>query len=237
MSKVLALKGSVLSVSVLRLFTDEFELIKQELDTKIAQAPDFFSGLTVVIEPVMDQMKPTFLALLVEYFHQKRMVLIGVRTDVAEIMEQVTYAGLAVLEPLRRGGAEHDVPADEDILSTTVLPEASQTISGALFVEGAVRSGQQIYAQGRDLIIRGSVNPGAEVVADGHIHIYGVLKGRAFAGSSGNDKARIYVKQLDAEMVCIAGLYQIADDIKAEFKRDWVEVSLDNQRLVFNRLG
>lgn len=236
MSKVLALKGSVLSVSVLRLFTDEFELIKQELDRKISQAPDFFSGLTVVIEPVMAQMKPTFLALLVEYFHQKQMVLIGVRTDVADIMEQVVYAGLAVLEPVKRSGIEYQEPVEEAFVSSEVA-DTSQATGSAMFVEGAVRSGQQIYAQGRDLIIKGSVNPGAEVVADGHIHIYGVLKGRAFAGSSGNDKARIYVKQLDAEMVCIAGLYQIAEDIKAEFKRDWIEVSLDNQRLVFNRLG
>lgn len=234
MSKVLALKGSVLSVSVLKIFTDDIQQVKLELDKKVAQSPDFFSGLAVVIEPALAELQPTFLALLVEYIHQKQMVLVGVRTDNPLIKEQVAYAGLAVLEPVKRERADN-ASAQSDVIEKVDI-EASVSES-AMFIEGAVRSGQQIYAQGRDLIVKGSVNPGAEVVADGHIHVYGTLKGRAFAGSSGNTQARIYVKHLDAEMVCIAGLYQIADDIKAEHKRDWVEIRLDNQRLVFNKLG
>jgi septum site-determining protein MinC len=76
-----------------------------------------------------------------------------------------------------------------------------------------VRSGQQIYARGGDLIVLGAVSAGAEVLADGHIHIHGTLRGRALAGVRGLESARIFCRRLDAELVSIAGHYRIAEDI------------------------
>lgn len=223
----MALKGSVLSLSVLKVYSDDIALVKSQLEQSITQAPDFFNGLPVVIEPETDGFEPTFLALLVDFLHQHQMVPIGVRTSQAVIREQAQYAGLAVFEPVANA-------ADEAPKSSSANSSADQ---GALVVEGAIRSGRQVYAQGRDLIIKGTVNPGAEVVADGHVHIYGSVKGKVFAGSAGYTQARIYAHNLDAEMVCIAGMYQMSEDIKPEYKQGWIEVSLHNDRLVFNKLA
>jgi len=230
MSQVISLKGSVLSLSVLKVFSDDFAEVKTVLTSKVSQAPDFFKALPIVIEPEISPLAPMFLAQLVELLHQNSMMPIGVRTDDATLIEQAEYAGLAVFKPVKAGGEK---PSADTKPPAQPLQQADQ---GAMLVETAVRSGQQIYAQGRDLIIKASINPGAEVVADGHVHVYGKAKGKIFAGSNGNRQARIYVQQLDAEMVCIAGLYQMAEDIKPEYRQGWVEICLKQDRLVFNLL-
>lgn len=225
MSKIIELKGSVLSLSVLKVFSDDINAVKTQVEQKVAQAPSFFNGLPVVIEPQLETFEPTFLALLVEFLHQKQMVPIGVRTSVETIREQAEYSGLAVFDSVPK---------------TTETPLDTQTKAddqGAKMHQGAVRSGQQVYAQGRDLIIKGAINPGAEVVADGHVHVYGSVKGKIFAGAAGKTQARIYVQNLDAELVCIAGLYLVSEDIRPEFKQGWVEIKLENERLVFSKMA
>jgi septum site-determining protein MinC len=76
-----------------------------------------------------------------------------------------------------------------------------------------VRSGQQVYAENSDLIVLAPVSSGAELIADGCIHVYGVLRGRAIAGATGNPQARIFCKRLEADLVAIAGIYMVADQI------------------------
>jgi septum site-determining protein MinC len=234
MSQVIALKGSVLSLSVLKVFSDDFAEVKTVLNKKVAQAPEFFRSLPIVIEPEVSPLAPMFLAQLVELLHQNNMMPVGVRTADDKLIEQAAYAGLAVFEPVKSSSDKSAKPSER-------APQAEERAEerveqGALMVDISVRSGQQIYAKGRDLIIRASVNPGAEVVADGHVHIYGKAKGKIFAGSNGNRQARIFVQHLDAEMVCIAGLYQMAEDIKPEYKQGWVEICLQQDRLIFNLL-
>ena len=100
-----------------------------------------------------------------------------------------------------------------------------------------VRGGQQIYAQGGDLVVTASVSPGAELLADGNIHVYGAMRGRALAGIKGNTKARIFCQQMTAEMVSIAGQYKVCEDLR----RDplWgagVQVSLSGDVLNITRL-
>ncbi|WP_044406447.1 septum site-determining protein MinC [Thiomicrospira microaerophila] len=237
MSEVIALKGSVLSLSVLKVFSDDFAKVKAVLTNKVAQAPDFFKALPIVIEPEVSPLAPMFLAQLVELLHQQNMMPVGVRTADPQLIEQAEYAGLAVFEPVKVSAEKVD-KADQADKSRAASSAASADTpdQGALMVKTAVRSGQQVYAKGRDLIVTAAINPGAEVVADGHIHVYGKAKGKIFAGSNGNRQARIFVQQLDAEMVCIAGLYQMAEDIKPEYKQGWVEICLQQDRLVFNLL-
>ena len=80
-----------------------------------------------------------------------------------------------------------------------------------------MRSGQQIYAPDGDLIILSSVSPGAEILADGSIHVYGALRGRALAGIKGNTEARIFCKSLEAELISVAGCFQVHEDIDKTF--------------------
>src|SRR5690606_16388031 len=96
-----------------------------------------------------------------------------------------------------------------------------------------VRSGRQIYAQGGDLVIVGPVSPGAELLADGSIHVYGALRGRALAGVSGDERARIFCQSLEAELISIAGLYRIAEDIDRAVLRKQVQIYLEEGRLRF----
>lgn len=234
MKNAIELKGSVLSMSVLKVFSNEIDAIKQELTSKIEMAPGFFTGLPVVIEPQIDPLEPTLFALLVEFLHQKQLIPIGVRTADEAVKTQAEYAGLAVFDISADKAKDAAKPqATEDSSAQTT----EQVASEGMVYQGAVRSGQQLYAKGRDLIIKGVVNPGAEVVADGHVQVFGAVKGKVFAGACGNQDARIFANNLDAEMVCIAGLYQMAEDIKPEFKTGMVEIKLEKDKLVFSKLA
>ncbi len=90
-------------------------------------------------------------------------------------------------------------------------PVAAPSAQPALVVDRPLRSGQQVYARGRDLVVLAMVNPGAEVIADGHIHVYAPLRGKAIAGARGNADARIFASALEAELISIAGVYRTSD--------------------------
>jgi septum site-determining protein MinC len=83
--------------------------------------------------------------------------------------------------------------------------------NSALIIDKPLRSGQQVYARGRDLVVLSMVNPGAEVIADGHIHVYAPLRGKAIAGAKGNTDARIIANSLEAELLSIAGVYRTSE--------------------------
>lgn len=100
-----------------------------------------------------------------------------------------------------------------------------------LMQSSAVRSGQQVYADNRDLTVLAAVGAGAEVIADGSIHIYGTLRGRALAGAQGNTKARIFCREFQAELVAIAGHYKVLEDIPADLRGKAVQVWLDGDQL------
>ena len=122
------------------------------------------------------------------------------------------------------------------VITEKVSEEPSQAITEASFVPSKiirhpVRSGQQIYAKGGDLIILSSVSTGAEVLADGNIHVYGPLRGRALAGVKGNTDACIFCMKLEAELISIAGRYKIDDDVKKSFWQQSVRISLVGNQL------
>jgi septum site-determining protein MinC len=94
-----------------------------------------------------------------------------------------------------------------------------------------VRSGQQVYAQNRDLTVCATVGAGAEVIADGSIHIYGALRGRALAGAQGFEQARIFCREFHAELVAIAGNYMVLDEVPKELHGKPVQVWLEKNEL------
>jgi septum site-determining protein MinC len=98
-----------------------------------------------------------------------------------------------------------------------------------------VRSGTQIYARGTDLVVTAAVSPGAELVADGNIHVYGPLRGRALAGASGDASARIFCSRLEAELVSIAGRYLVSEQLPAEQLGSPVQIALVDDRLTIIR--
>jgi len=106
----------------------------------------------------------------------------------------------------------------------------------ALHRDKPVRSGQQVYARGRDLVVAASVGNGAEVIADGSIHVYGRLSGRALAGAQGAVDARIYCTDFRAQLVSIAGRYRVFEELPAEWRGQSVQIRLDGEKLQLERL-
>lgn len=121
--------------------------------------------------------------------------------------------------------------------TTKAAPEAAPARAPApaadtgLVHTAPVRSGQQLYAENRDLTVLATVGAGAEVIADGSLHVYGALRGRALAGARGEEKARIFCREFHAELVAIAGHYKVMDDIPADLRGKAVQVWLENGQL------
>ncbi len=120
--------------------------------------------------------------------------------------------------------------------SAPVVVNAGSATTIGMLHDKPVRSGQQIYARGRDLILTSLVGNGAEVIADGSIHVYGALRGRALAGAQGDESARIYCQEFHAELVSIAGQYRVFEDIPAELRGKPVQAWLEGDKLLLKKL-
>jgi septum site-determining protein MinC len=132
--------------------------------------------------------------------------------------------------------AEPVAPAPAPVVPVPAVPAAPA--AQALIIDTPVRAGQRIYARGTDLIITAVVNNGAEIIADGSIHVYAPLHGRALAGASGNAGARIFALQLEPELVSIAGVYRTFDEgVPADMARQPVQIRLVGDRIDISSLG
>lgn len=126
-------------------------------------------------------------------------------------------------------------PAVEPRAAAPAGTNANAGVSGLLH-DKPVRSGQQVYARGRDLILTALVGNGAEVIADGSIHVYGALRGRALAGAQGDEAARIYCQEFHAELVSIAGQYRVFEDIPKDLRGQRVQCWLEGDKLMLKKL-
>ncbi|MDX3774435.1 septum site-determining protein MinC [Chromatiaceae bacterium AAb-1] len=226
----LELKGSLFPLSVLHCQDLTPDTLKALLTQKLAQAPGFFYQAPVVLNLAECQQQPDFLAIK-QLFTELELVLVGVCGASAELKKQAQQAGLAALQ------LGKDSPKTSDRKKTATEPPASlSAITDSKIIEQTVRSGQQIYAKGTDLIIKGSVGAGAEVIADGNIHIYGSLRGKAIAGASGDKNKRIFCHNLQAELVSVAGNYWLSESLQGEFWGKAACIRLHNDQLMLTEL-
>ncbi|CAO96583.1 septum site-determining protein MinC [Erwinia tasmaniensis] len=203
------LKGSSFTLSVIHLHHTDPAIVRNALEEKVSQAPAFLKNAPVVInvaalsrEINWRQMQQAILA--------TGLHIVGVSGCKDERLKQtIARSGLPVLNE----GKEQKNSADTPPIAA--LPV--QTTAKTRLISTPVRSGQQIYAKDCDLIITSSVSAGAELIADGNIHIYGMMRGRALAGANGDKNCQIFCTSLSAELVSIAGNYWIMDQIPAEF--------------------
>ncbi len=133
-------------------------------------------------------------------------------------------------------GAIPPVPAAPDRAAWEALAQAAQVHRLPLLITQPVRSGQVVRAEKNDLIVLGAVNSGAQLVADGNIHVYGPLRGQAIAGAMGCAQARIFCQKLEAELVAINGIYLIHEDIPPEYLGGQAQVFLQDDRCLIDRL-
>ncbi len=233
------LKGTTFTISVLHLSDGNPDRIRQLLEAKVAQAPQFFNCAPLVLNVERLEAIPDFEQLR-ELVESEDFVLVGITGARDEAMKTAAKAaGLAVMVSGKSRKAEPEptppVPEPKPVEAAPVPPVPAPVEASKVHV-GPVRSGQQIYAAGTSLVVLGSVSPGAEVIADDSIHVYGALRGRAIAGAKGNPKARIYCQQLQAELLSIAGTFQLSDALPAGVIQEPVHIRLDNEQLRIDRI-
>ncbi|MCH2158706.1 MAG: septum site-determining protein MinC [Oleiphilaceae bacterium] len=238
------LKASLAPMTALELTSFEPKQFSEELAAKVAQAPSFFENLPVVIglekyeEPSLDFER------LIEICQAHQVKAIAVRGASASLQDVARNHGLGILakQKERNAAIDTDTPAasepapQEPKADEPAKVEIKTETQISKIVHHPIRSGQQVYAADGDLIILASVSAGAEILADGNIHVYGTLRGRALAGVKGNTKARIFCQSMAAELVSVAGQYKISEDIPSSTIGKPCQVYLDEQTLNFQKL-
>jgi septum site-determining protein MinC len=237
------LRGGSFTMMVLKLHDPANPDFFAQLEAKIAQAPGFFRDAPIVLD--LDEAAPFDLGAFLPRLRRHGLLPVGIQGGADTLQEAARAAGLAVLPPGRAASLNNHSGNQPDAtqLSRAAAARASfrgsaaqpaataQAARATLMITEPVRSGRQIYAAHGDLVVAASVSAGAELVADGSIHVYGRLSGRALAGMSGDRTARIFCQSLDAELLSIAGLYRVSEDIDKKMLRQPVQVHLDRDFL------
>jgi len=191
----------------------------------------------------LDGPAPVDLKAIVELLRQSQLQPVAVAGATPEELALAHELGLADAadEPAATERAVQAAPTEvvrEVVREITVekIIEKPAAPAPTLVVDKPLRSGQQVYAKGGDLVVLAVVSHGAEVIADGSIHIYGGLRGRAMAGAQGDTKARIYVSDFRAELVAIAGHYRVFEQLPKDLEGQAVQCWLDGEKLLIAKL-
>jgi len=243
-SAVVELKAAAFTLPVIRLLDTDMDAVAEHLSTKVDQAPEFFRNTPVVVD--LSALPPRTgdiqFPLLVGLLRGYGMIPVGVRggnaaqNQAAEVMD-LAIMGKAAIRSSRPVAAkpkpEKNAPQAAEQAPRTVKPISGRTFK---LVAQPVRSGQRVYATGGDLSVIGPVSSGAELLADGNIHVYGPLRGRAMAGLNGDAEARIFCQALEAELVSVAGRYRVSERIPDALQGIPVQIFLDQEILRIEKL-
>jgi septum site-determining protein MinC len=216
------LKGTMAPLTMLRLRSVDVDLIERQLRVKIAQLPHLFVDAPVLLDlgALGEQAHALPLGDLVVALRSCKLVPVAAAGVPEELRARVTATGLGIMQAT-------GTPAPREREPSTQASSAAGSHAGPVVVRQPVRSGQVIYAQRNDLVVLAPVNPGAQVIADGHVHIYAPLRGRAVAGAQGLMGARIFCQKLEAELVAISGAYVMAEEIPSERRGKPAQIFLD----------
>lgn len=236
------IKGTIAPVTVLCVRTTDVDRIERELRARVDPAPQLFLNAPVVIDLADVEAGAALpLAEMVARVRRCRLVPVGVAHLPTADVALAAEVGLAIVQLGfgRSRGARANaggpvapvaaVPAPEptpvpapprraEPAAPPAVTAANAAPAATLTITQPVRGGQVSYAQHGDLVVVAPVNPGAQVIADGHVHVYGRLRGRALAGARGQREARVFCQSLEAELVAIAGEFLTADDIPNELR-------------------
>lgn len=260
-AKAFKLRGGSFTLLILQLIDLKNPNFFQWLLDKIAQAPNFYNHAPVVLDlHGLADAGPFNFAELARRLRQHKLVPVGVQNGTEEQNQGAINAGLSVF-PMWREGKEVSVearepkppksepakpePAKQDVEPAAKAESPNQAPApspatrnrgGAKVISQPIRSGRQIYAQGGELIVLNTVSAGAELLADGNVHVYGALRGRALAGVSGDTEARIFCQSLQAELISVAGHWLVSDDIDERMLGRAVQIYLKGGGLVIEPL-
>ncbi len=243
------IKSTSLNAPLLVIFNTDLKQIKLQLEKKITQATDLFNNSPVIIDlQNCNQKKKLDISALIQLLQENKMYPIGISGG----LESQNNQALKLNVPTHRIRETHpdnsetlpppacktpdDSPTEEpDAISSNPSAELEFQAVENMFISQPIRSGQRIYAKG-DLTILSHVSAGSEIMAEGNIHVYGSLRGRALAGVQGDTESRIFCSELKAELVSIAGHYKISEELDQTKRENPVQVFLHNQSLIIKNL-
>ncbi|ALN81737.1 septum site-determining protein MinC [Lysobacter antibioticus] len=245
------LKIGQVGIANLRIRTLDVERLVEEMRSRVQRAPNMFGRAAVVIDFGGLSQTPdagTAQALL-DGLRAAGVLPVALAYGTSETDRLAQALGLPLLAKFRASYERADgaapeaaapprreapavAPAPEPARARAAAPAPAAPAASVGMIQSApVRSGQQIYADNRDLTVLTTVGAGAEVIADGSVHIYGPLRGRALAGAQGNEKARIFCREFHAELVAIAGHYKVLEDIPKELRGKAVQIWLEDEQI------
>lgn len=211
------IKSASLPLVALLLKSPDLDRLAAELAQRFGDMPDFFDQDPLLIDLAPLQAgeqadSPVDFAALCALLRPYRLQPLAVRGGNEAQTAAALLAGLVLANDatVQRGSSASPAAAPM-AEAPAAAPVAPLPAPGALVIDKPLRSGQQVYARGRDLVVMAMVNPGAEVIADGHIHVYAPLRGKAIAGARGNGDARIFALGMDPELISIAGIYRTSE--------------------------
>lgn len=213
-------KASFLPCTILQITRYDLDELEQQMITTIRRAPNLFIGSPVIID--LDKIKSLGVLNFIkikDILVKNGMVLVGIRGGSEEQQQAAVKDGFSILSSPKLTVSSNKKKQDERHHS-------------AKLVTTPIRSGMQVYAKESDLIVTAAVSAGAELFADGNIHVYGPLRGRALAGVQGDTQARIFCHSLEAELVSIAGYYLTKEDMQACTARNGMaQIYLENSQV------
>jgi septum site-determining protein MinC len=221
-----------------RIRTTDAGAILDELTGRVAAAPQFFERTAVCLdlsaldkEPSTSEMRDVFDAV-----RRAGMLTVGLAHGTPAVDSLARSLDVPVLTQFRVQGKAAAVPVVKETPKAPP-PEPQVVHTPSLMQHQPVRSGQQVYARHSDLVVTSSVGAGAEVIADGCVHIYGTLRGRAVAGARGEVTARVFCQEFHAELISIAGVFRVFETLPPELAGKPVQAWLDGDDLRFARIG
>lgn len=238
--------GRMVNFTRLTLDSADQEAIRSQLKQMLEDTGSY--GAPIIIDSTVEQDLASIIELLLSLNVQPMAVVDGLLTEQARAIKMTV---LAVDRPLQRikpsqeqvveinseTTAQPTVEIEQISTEATEPPPIPVIKHATSYHQEMLRTGQALTQDHGDIILNASMNSGSETIASGNIHIYGSVRGRVMAGASGNTAARIFCQSLDAELISIAGIYCLADDIPADLVRKAVHISLnDTQELVFEAL-
>ena len=239
------LKSAQLPVVAVVLKSTDIPAFAADLAARVADDPEFFDNDPILIDlaAVREAEEPIDFAAIIEALREHHTQPVAVRGGSSEQMQAAHDAGLIAAPdaPVREKSAKPEVR--EVIREVEVVREVQVPVEvpgegvPTVVVDKPLRSGQQVYARGGDLVVMAVVSFGAEVIADGNIHVYAPLRGRAIAGARGNTDARIFSTCMEPQLVSIAGMYRaIETELPADILGKPAQVRLEGEKLLIEPL-
>lgn len=236
----ISLKGSNFTLLVLYLNHQNIDIINTSLYKKIQECPQFFKNAPIIVN-VSGLLSTVNWKKIQKIIVSHGFFILGVSGCKNNSLKKIIIdSGLPILSESQKKYDNYNVKSIYNSSIATIekiKKNTTKKIEKTHIVDIPVRSGQKIYAKHADLIVVNNVSAGAELVADGNIHVYGIVRGRVLAGANGDTTRKIFCTGLFAELVSISGEYWLSDQIPVEFIGKSAQIYLKNKFLTINSLS